>query len=1031
MKGMAINFDKLKAEAVSEWEALERSDKARILVGAATCGRAAGAMAVLEAIKAALLKHNLEAVITEVGCIGLCYAEPIINIIKPGQPQIYYGNLTPELTAQLIEDYLIDGNPRPDLALGTVGDDDVSGIPKLFDLPMLKPQVRIALRNCGLIDPENINHYIARDGYSGLVRALHMAPEAVIEEVKKSGLRGRGGAGFPTGLKWHFCRQSPGTTKYIICNADEGDPGAFMDRSLLEGDPHAVLEGMLIGAYAIGATDGYVYARAEYPLAIKRLNDAIEQMENVGLIGSNILGSDFSFHLKIKQGAGAFVCGEETALIASIEGERGMPRPRPPFPAQSGLWGKPTNINNVETWANVSAILQKDADWYAGYGSETSKGTKTFALAGKITRTGLIEVPMGITLSEIIYDIGGGIPNNKRFKAVQTGGPSGGCLTTSFLNSPVDYETLAKAGSIMGSGGMVVMDEDTCMVDMARYFLTFTQLESCGKCIQCRWGTKQMLDILEDITSGRGQPGDIDLLVELCEAVKVGSRCGLGQSAPNPVLTTIRYFRDEYESHIKKHHCPAAVCKGLVKAPCSHTCPAGVDVPRYIRLISEGDYDQALAVIQEKIPFPSVCGYVCIHPCESKCRRGQLDEPISIRALKRFVADHARETAAEPQVAPPSGKRVAVVGSGPAGLTAAYYLAKLGGHAVTVFEALPEAGGMMRVGIPRYRLPADVLDAEINAVRQVGVEIRTDTRVDSIASLREQEYDAVFLALGAHVGTKMRVPGEDTLGVADCVSLLRDVSLGKPVKMGKKVAVVGGGNAAMDASRTALRLGAKEVTVFYRRTREEMPAAGEEIKEALEEGVNIEFMTAPNRIRRDNGHLKMSCIRMKLGEIDDSGRRRPEPMDGSEYDEEFDAIIAAIGQRPEIPKKIELKTNGNGTVSVDPDTLATSMDGVFAGGDVVSGPASVIEAIAAGRQAAISIDKYLGGSGIIDERLAPPEEAPAPLNIEEDEEHGRPGMPLLAVDQRLKDFSVVELGFPGEKAAEEAGRCLRCDLEEE
>jgi NADH:ubiquinone oxidoreductase subunit F (NADH-binding)/NAD-dependent dihydropyrimidine dehydrogenase PreA subunit len=424
--------------------------------------------------------------------------------------------------------------------------------------------VRIALRNCGFIDPENINHYIARGGYSGLIKALGMKPEAVIEEVKKSGLRGRGGAGFPTGVKWGLCRKSPGTIKYVICNADEGDPGAFMNRSLLEGDPHAVLEGILIGAYAIGTGEGYIYIRAEYPLAIDRLKLALSQMADYGLVGDNILGSNFSFQLKIKQGAGAFVCGEETALMASIEGKRGMPRSRPPFPAQAGLWGKPTNINNVETWGSVSAILQKGADWYASYGSERSKGTKTFSLVGKIVRTGLIEVPMGIPLQEIIYGIGGGIPGGKRFKAVQTGGPSGGCLPASLLNLPVDYESLTQAGSIMGSGGMVVMDEDTCMVDIARYFLSFTQSESCGKCVPCRLGTKQMLDILQDITSGKGKLEDIDLLLKLGEQVKAGSLCGLGQTAPNPVLTTIRYFRDEYEAHVNEKRCPALVCTELI-----------------------------------------------------------------------------------------------------------------------------------------------------------------------------------------------------------------------------------------------------------------------------------------------------------------------------------------------------------------------------------------------------------------------------------------------------------------------------------
>jgi len=559
-----MNFDEIKKQAIAEWEALEHSDKPRILIGGATCGRAAGAGPVLEAIKSTLAEHKLEAIVTQVGCIGLCYLEPLVDIIKPGGPRICYHEVTPEIARQLIEDYIINDNPRPDLALGTIGDGNIEGIPRLFDMPMLKPQVRIALRNCGIVNPEKINHYIARGGYSGLVKSLSMTPEEVIGEVKKAGLRGRGGAGFPTGLKWEFCHKAPGDTKYLICNADEGDPGAFMDRSLLESDPHAVLEGFLIGAYAIGASEGYIYVRAEYPLAIQRLKLALKQMEELGLIGDNILGSGFSLHVKIKEGAGAFVCGEETALMASIEGKRGMPRPRPPFPAQSGLWGKPTNINNVETWANVSAILQNGGEWYAGYGTEKSKGTKTFALAGKINHTGLIEVPMGITLNEIVYGIGGGIPDNKQFKAVQTGGPSGGCLPVSMLDLPVEYESLAQAGAIMGSGGMVVMDEETCMVDVARYFLSFTNAESCGKCVPCRAGTRQMLDILQNICAGNGSEEDIDLLLGLCESIKAGALCGLGQTAPNPVLTTFRYFRDEYEAHISEKRCPALACTDLI-----------------------------------------------------------------------------------------------------------------------------------------------------------------------------------------------------------------------------------------------------------------------------------------------------------------------------------------------------------------------------------------------------------------------------------------------------------------------------------
>jgi len=675
--------------------------------------------------------------------------------------------------------------------------------------------------------------------------------------------------------------------------------------------------------------------------------------------------------------------------------------------------------------------MQQGAEWYASIGTEKSKGTAVFALTGKITNSGLVEVPMGTTLSEIVFEIGGGIPHGKRFKAVQTGGPSGGCLPASFLDSPVEYETLAKAGSIMGSGGMVVLDEDTCMVDMAKYFLSFTQLESCGKCIPCRNGTKQMLEILEDISSGKGKLEDIDLLIELGEAIKVGSLCGLGQTAPNPVLSTIRYFRDEYESHIKRLHCPAAVCKGLVKAPCSHTCPAGVNVPRYVRLIAEGKYDEALRVIRERIPFPAVCGYVCFQPCENKCRRGQIDEPVAIRALKRFVADYAKKRdSTEQETASPSGKRVAVVGSGPAGLTAAYYLAKMGGHKVSVFQALPEVGGMMRVGIPRYRLPKDVLDAEIEMIKQVGVEIKTNSRINSANSLRQQGYDAVYLALGAHAGIKPAIVGEDSQGVRDCVSMLCDVSLGKEVKLGERVAIIGGGNGAMDASRTALRLGAKNVTVFYRRSRDEMPASDEEIEAALEEGVKIEYLTAPIKISRQDGHLKMECVRMQLGRIDDSGRRRPEALPDGRFEEESDSIITAIGQIPKIPESMEVKTDQGRLLHADPDTSETETRGVFAGGDVVSGPSSVIEAINAGRQAAIAIDKYLGGKALIEEKLVSPEDVSSLSELsEEEEEKHRLKMPILSVNRRIKGFSLVELGYTEATAREEAQRCLRCDLE--
>jgi NADH-quinone oxidoreductase subunit F len=761
---------------------------------------------------------------------------------------------------------------------------------------------------------------------------------------------------------------------------------------------------------------------------VQRVRLAIKQAEDKGFLGDKILGSKFSFHLHVKEGAGAFVCGEETALMASIEGKRGMPRPRPPFPAQSGLWGKPSNINNVKSLASIPVIIAKGADWYSQIGTEKSKGTVVFALTGKIANSGLVEVPMGFPLQKIIYEIGGGIPNGKKFKAVQTGGPSGGCLPASMLNQPVDYETLAKAGSIMGSGGMVVMDEDTCIVDVARYFLSFTQDESCGKCVPCRLGTKQMLDILNDITHGRGKLEDIDLLLTLSEQVKAGSLCGLGQTAPNPVITTIRYFRDEYEEHIKNHHCRAAVCEGIVTAPCTHTCPAGVDAPRYIRFIAQGKPGEAVAVIRERIPFPSVCGYVCIHPCEAKCRRGLLDEAIGIRVLKRFAVDNDNGMWKEnSRIAPETGKKVAIVGSGPAGLTAAFYLAKLG-HKVTVFEALPEAGGMMRVAIPDYRLPKDVLRRDIAEIEAVGVDIKTNTKVESTDDLFAQGYDAVFLATGAHEGLKIGVKGEDSPGVMDCVTFLREVSLGKKMEVGESVAVIGGGNAAIDSARTALRLGAKEVTIVYRRTQGEMPASAEEIEGALEEGVKMRFLAAPSSLSRKNGKLELECLAMKLGDIDASGRPRPEPIEGSQFTMSFDTIIAAIGQRPEIPARFNISLGRGSTITVDPDTLATDKEGVFAGGDVVKGPASVIEAIAHGRLAAISIDKYLGGEGDIEETLAPPEEAMAPL--EEAEEEWRVEIPAPPAKERIKNFEDVELTLSQKMAIKEAKRCLRCDLEE-
>ena len=536
-----------------------------ILICRGTGCESAKSAEIQEALEEQLAGKDVEIKFT--GCHGMCQQGPIV-VVEP--EDVFYAKVKTKDVGKIVKGHLEEGK----IANRLVYHDPNSKerIPIYHDIPFYARQKRLVLRNCGQINPEDIEDTLAAGGYEGLKKALDMTPELIVSEVKDSGLRGRGGGGFSTGMKWGFTKDAPGDTKYVLCNADEGDPGAFMDRSVLEGDPHAVLEGMIIAGLAIGAKQGYIYCRAEYPLAIKRLQIAIDQAREKGLLGSNILDSGVDFDIEIFHGAGAFVCGEETALITSIEGNRGMPRSRPPYPAISGLYGKPTLLNNVKTYANVPLIISNGSKWFADIGTEKSKGTAVFALTGKIANSGLIEVPMGVTLREIIYEIGGGVLDGKEFKAVQTGGPSGGCLPESFLDTPVDYDSLIEAGSMMGSGGMVVMDEDTCMVDVARYFLDFTEKESCGKCVPCRLGTKQMLTILEDIVEGRGQPGDIERLEEIAMGVKMGSLCGLGQTAPNPVLTTIRYFRDEYEAHIHGGACPAKQCKAFISFHIIDTC---------------------------------------------------------------------------------------------------------------------------------------------------------------------------------------------------------------------------------------------------------------------------------------------------------------------------------------------------------------------------------------------------------------------------------------------------------------------------
>jgi len=607
------NFKEIQAQAKTQWGEVENSGIPRILIGTATCGRAAGALDVVEAFKHELERRKVDAQIRQVGCMGLCYAEPLVTIIKPGMPKICYKNVTPEAVSRLVEGYILSDDPCFDLALGTLegGDGEAYYVP---ELERSEYEMRLLLRDCGYIDPEDVNHYIANGGYASLAKALQISPEEIVEEIKLSGLRGRGGAGFPTGKKWEFCRAAPGNPKYVICNADEGDPGAFMDRVIIESDPHQVIEGMSIAGYAMGTEYGYIYVRAEYPLAVARLRIALRQAEDLGLLGNNLLGSGFGFRIEIVEGAGAFVSGESSALIYAIEGRRSMPRVRPPHSIEAGLWGKPTLLNNVKTFSYVPLIIDRGAEWFSNIGTEGSKGTAVFALAGKVMHTGLVEVPMGTTLRELVYKVGGGIPNGKKFKAVQIGGPSGGCLPESLLDTPIDFDSLREAGAMMGSGGMIVMDEDNCMVDTARFFLDFTQKESCGKCTLCRLGTRQMLQILDDITCGRGKLEDLDLLNQLAEGIKEGSLCGLGKTAPNPVLTTIRYFRDEYEAHVLEKRCPALVCPELTAyyilpdkcdRGCEHcilTCPTEA---------IKGEKGQIKVVGQEKCCKCGTCLEVC------------------------------------------------------------------------------------------------------------------------------------------------------------------------------------------------------------------------------------------------------------------------------------------------------------------------------------------------------------------------------------------------------------------------------------
>lgn len=1032
------DLNKIRESAIKERTLNNKDSNIKITVHLGTCGIASGAEIIRDAAEQEIKKRCFRKIIfAESGCVGFCALEPMITVESYKNEPVTYHSLDEDKVKKIFDLHVDKGILVSDL-------EPIYEKSTLYDF--YRYQESRVLRNRGQINPFKITDYIARDGYQALAKAIEFNdPYKIISMVTESGLRGRGGAGFSTGKKWDLCKKASSSTgvKFVICNGDEGDPGAFMDRNLLESDPHSVLEGVLIAALAIGSAKGYAYIRAEYPLAIKTFSHAIEQATDYGLIGKDILGSGFDFDVEIYQGAGAFVCGEETALLRSIEGKRGFPASKPPFPASEGLYGMPTLINNVETFSNIPQIILNGADWFNSIGTETSKGTKIFALTGAVNNVGLVEVPMGISLRDIVFKIGGGIKGGKKFKAAQLGGPSGGCIPEKFLDIPIDYERVKGIGAIMGSGGMIILDEDTCMVDLSRYFMDFIQDESCGQCVPCRIGTRRMLEELDVITTGKGEEASIKKLEKLGSSIKESSLCGLGKSAPNPILSTIKYFNDEYVAHVRQKRCPAVVCKEIISSPCQHTCPIDTKACVYISLIAAGRFEEAFKIILKDNPLPSVCGRVCSHPCEEKCEAGKYDNPIAIRSLKRFAVDYAKETGIYPMKKEKniSKESVAIIGSGPAGLAAGYDLAGMG-YDITIFEEMDIPGGVPAIYIPEYRLPKSILDMDIENIKNTGVKILTNTKIGRDLSFKNliSGYKAVFIATGAHKSKKLNIPGEDAYGIMDALEILKDVKIHGRNYLGKTVGIIGGGNVAVDAARTISKLKEIEkVILIYRRTEAEMPAFKEEIEALKEEGIETQFLSAPKRIITSNGKLKgIECIRMELSGVDASGRRKPVPVAGSEFTIELDNLLVAIGEEPETSFLNGTSINFTkwGTIEVETETLATNIKGVFAGGDVVLGPSTIVESIAHGKIAAGMIDKYIRGKELTREYSVTKPPMYLPPIVEEPEiiEKTAPGKlkeQMPALNDLYKDFKKENLILLEKVAVKEARRCLRCDLETE
>ncbi len=1021
-------------------------DKPMLTIGMGTCGIGNGASELYDFIRKEIAERQLDVVLKPVGCFGFCAEEPLVVAYLPGEALRMYSRMNLKEVKKLL-DSLIEGKIYRRNLLCSIPEWDhhtdhirygkaPEKVPVWNELAFFKGQKKLVLRNAGFINPESIEEYIAVGGYRALAHVLTGMRQAdVVEEVTAAKMRGRGGAGFPTGVKWSMMQQSDAPQKYIICNADEGDPGAYMNRNEIESDPHSVLEGMMIGAYAMGASEGIAYVRAEYPLAVKRFKLAIEQATALGLMGNNIMDTGFSFHCEVVEGAGAFVCGEETALIASIEGRAGRPMPRPPYPAAKGLYGCPTNINNVETWCNIPLIIEKGSGWFRQTGTEKSPGTKVFSLVGKVKNTGLVEVPMGSTLEQFVYDIGEGTGTGKRVKAVQTGGPSGGCIPATHFKTPVDYESLASLGAIMGSGGMVVMDQDNCMVDVARYFLEFNAAESCGKCTPCREGLSQALALLNRICNGQGTMADLTMMELLSTTIKDTALCGLGQTAPNPILTTLRYFRHEYEEHIIEKRCHSGVCEHLFMALCENSCPMHMNIPGYIELIKEDRIEDAFELTLRDNPLPGTIGRICHFHCQMRCRRDMLDEPVAQGEVHRYLADTMYKLGNEERIykklmdekLPVTNKRIAIVGAGPAGLTAAFYLLRLG-HEVTIYDAFEKPGGVLRYGIPQYRLPHQVLDKETELISRLGANFEMNKRMGTDFQLKEltANFDAVYLAFGAWKEVPLNIKGEEAEGVYSGTELLRQLSEDQLPEMGRRVAIIGAGNVAVDAARSLWRHG-KDVTIVYRRDKCSMPANHSEITESEAEQIQFRFMSAPVEIiANDNGRVQAMKIElMTCGGIDASGRRKP--IATGKFDWlACDAVVVAIGEEVDNSFVAEIQTGKAGKIEINAFTTQTSHPKVFAGGDAVTGPSTAAEAMGMAKKTAASIDEFLTGEKrfqqlfrkFIYRNTVPANPVKTPKNVTY----------KLAVRDRTGNFLEVDGGYTGLQARAEVSRCLRCDV---